>query len=261
VGARLPGEWHFRYRGALRQKLFEQCDMFGRIDPVVAAGEHGHSAGAQARAMRGGVDAARESGHNSEARIAQIARNALGKLDPRRRRIPRADNADQRPRQRIDLAPHRKNRRRIVNHSQARGIVGLIKREKFDTRRLRSFQFGFGPLALANTRGTLQAAAARKIGQGHKGRMDTSIVPDKIMKGTRADVFAADQPEPIETRIFGLSRITQRLPPRFHPRQHYNRFLADTTISLARAFCLCADPAFGAAEQARDVFPVLDPQQ
>ena len=98
VGARLPGEWHFRYRGALRQNLFKQCDMFGRIDPVVAAGEHGHSAGAQARAMCGGVDAASESGHNGKARIAQIPRNALGKLDPRCRRSPRADNADQRAR-------------------------------------------------------------------------------------------------------------------------------------------------------------------
>jgi hypothetical protein len=58
--------------------------VFGRIDPVVAAGEHSHSACAQARAMRGGVDAARKPGYNGKARIAQIARNALGKLDPHR---------------------------------------------------------------------------------------------------------------------------------------------------------------------------------
>jgi hypothetical protein len=153
-----------------------------------------------------------------------IARNALGKLDPRRRCVPRADNADQRPRQRIDLAAHRKNRRRIVNHSQTRGIVWLVKREKFDTRRLRSLQFGFGVLARANTRGTLQAAAARQIGQGHKGGMDTPVVPDKIMKGTGTDVFAADQPQPIETRTF-LSTIAQRPQPRFHARTALQPFL------------------------------------
>ena len=73
-----------------------------------------------------------------------------------------------------------------------RGIVWLVKREKFDTRRLRSLQFGFGVLARADTWGTLQAAAARQIGQRHKGGVDTPVVPDKIMKGTGADVFAAD---------------------------------------------------------------------
>jgi hypothetical protein len=79
------------------------------------------------------------------------------------------------------------------------------------------------------------------------------------MKGTGADVFAADQPQPIETRIF-LSTIAQRPLPRFQAGQHYNRFLADTTISLVWACWFCPDLAFGAAEQAGDVFPVLDPE-
>ena len=44
---------------------------------------------------------------------------------------------------------------RIANHSQARGIFGLVKREKFDTRHLRNLPFGFGLLARANAWRTL----------------------------------------------------------------------------------------------------------
>jgi hypothetical protein len=58
-------------------------------------------------------------------------------------------------RHRVDLATHGENRRRIANHSQARGIFGLVKREKFDTRHLRNLPFGFGLLARANAWRTL----------------------------------------------------------------------------------------------------------
>jgi hypothetical protein len=258
VGARLPGEWHFRYRGALRQKLFEQCDIFGRIDPVVAAGEHGHSAGAQARAMRGGSallalpDLARRGGLKRSPRICS-REQAEAELTARAAGVEflTLDEHDYPARLRmIDDPPPVLALRGNID-ALARPLIGIVGSRNASAAGIKFAQ------RIARDLGD----AGFTVVSGLARRMDTPVVPDKIMKGTRADVFAADQPEPIETRIFGLSRITQRLPPRFHPRQHYNRFLADTTISLARAFCLCADPAFGAAEQARDVFPVLDPQQ
>ena len=48
--------------------------MLGGIDAVVAAGEHGDGAAHEARAMRGGVDAARKPGDDAEAGAAEIAR-------------------------------------------------------------------------------------------------------------------------------------------------------------------------------------------
>jgi hypothetical protein len=51
---------HFRDRRALREQRGQEVLMFGRIDPVVAAGEHGDRAAFNAGAVRGLVDAAGE---------------------------------------------------------------------------------------------------------------------------------------------------------------------------------------------------------
>ena len=60
----------------------EQVGVLGRIDVVVAAGQHRDGAGREARAMRGGVDAAREAGHDDEAGVAELARERSANLTP-----------------------------------------------------------------------------------------------------------------------------------------------------------------------------------
>ncbi len=61
MGACDVPERHFGDRGAMVEERGQQVHMFRRIDPVVTAGEHGHRAAFDRRAMRGLVDAARET--------------------------------------------------------------------------------------------------------------------------------------------------------------------------------------------------------
>ena len=110
--ARLPGERHFRDGGAFGEHRFQQIGVLGRIDALMAAGEHRDGAGREAGAMGGGIDAARQPRHDAEAGLAQVARQPLGEFDAGGRGIARADDGDQRLRQHGELAAHRQQRRR-----------------------------------------------------------------------------------------------------------------------------------------------------
>ena len=55
------------------QQLCQQLLMLGRINPVMTACEHGHGAAAKAGAMRGLIDAARQSGANNKTSLPEIA--------------------------------------------------------------------------------------------------------------------------------------------------------------------------------------------
>jgi hypothetical protein len=78
MGTRHVAERHFRNRAAAFEQRRKQVLMFGRIDPVVAAGQHRHRAAFDRRAMRGLVDAARQTGNDDEACIAEVARELAG---------------------------------------------------------------------------------------------------------------------------------------------------------------------------------------
>ena len=70
--------------------------MFGWVDPLMAAGEHGNGAGAKAGKMGGGIDAAGEAGDDTESSVAQLARQPFCELYASRRCVARADDGDQR---------------------------------------------------------------------------------------------------------------------------------------------------------------------
>ena len=104
--ARLPAERHFRHRRALSQHRFQQLLVFGRVNALEPAGEHGNRAAGEARAMRSGVDAARQARHDAETVLAQLAREPLGEFDAGRGGIARADDRDHRAREdRFGRAP------------------------------------------------------------------------------------------------------------------------------------------------------------
>ena len=109
-------ERHFRDQGALRQNSVGKLDVFARIDMVVAAGEHGDGAAGEARAMAGGVDAARQAGDDGKARGPKIARQPLGETQARGSGIARADDGDRGQTQRGGFAAHGKQRRGVVDH-------------------------------------------------------------------------------------------------------------------------------------------------
>ena len=81
-----PSRAAFRRRARPPADRVEQRRMLGRIDVVVAAGEHRDGAGREACAMRRGVDAARQPGDDGKAGLAELARDPLGEF---RARAPR----------------------------------------------------------------------------------------------------------------------------------------------------------------------------
>jgi len=85
--------------------------------------------------MGGGVDAARQPRYGAEAGRAQVARQPLGEFDTGRRGVARVDDGDQRPRQYGELAAHRQQRRRVVDHLQTRRIIRLAERHEVDAAR------------------------------------------------------------------------------------------------------------------------------
>jgi hypothetical protein len=116
AGARLPAERHFGKRCALRQDGIEQARVLGRIDAVLAAGQHSDRAGCETCLVRGRVDPAREPRHHDKARLAELARDHLREFEACARGVARADHRHHRPRQRRRIAADRDKRRRVVDH-------------------------------------------------------------------------------------------------------------------------------------------------
>ena len=148
--ARLPGERHFRNSGAVDHQSVDQFDVLGRIDAVMAAGEHGDRAGVQAGAVCCRIDAACETGDDGNTRSAEIARHSIGEFHAGGRSVARADNGDLRPREDVGVATDTDQRRRIVDHLQARRIVRLAERNEFDAPCTCGLQFRRGLFAREN---------------------------------------------------------------------------------------------------------------
>lgn len=93
--------------------------------------------------MSRGVDAARQSGNNSEAGGAEIGRQPLGEQKRRARAFARADNGDGRLLQPFRIAAHGDQRRRRVELRQQRRIIGLAAGDEARAQRFDALQLGF----------------------------------------------------------------------------------------------------------------------
>ena len=91
----------------------QQILMLGRIDPVVAAGQHRDRAAREAGAMRRLIDAARQPGDDDKAGFAKIARQLACKFQPGAGSVAGADDRDHRPHQRCRA---RRERRATAAH-------------------------------------------------------------------------------------------------------------------------------------------------
>ena len=80
--ARGSQQRHFRDGGAFGEDRLQQIAVLGRIDAVVAAGQHRDGAGRQTRAVRGGVDAAREAGDDAETGSPRSRASRSANLTP-----------------------------------------------------------------------------------------------------------------------------------------------------------------------------------
>ena len=99
---------------------------------------------------------------NGEAGLAELVRDPLGEFQPRTRSVARADDRHHRQRQRARIAADGDQRRRIVDHLQARRIVGFAQRHQGDAELLCGGKLALGVGARANLRGTTGAAPARQ---------------------------------------------------------------------------------------------------
>jgi hypothetical protein len=128
----------------------KQIRMLGRIDPVVAAGEHRHRAAFDRRAMRGLIDAACETRSNDKAGISEIARQHLREFQSGRRGIARADDRDRRPHQDVADATDAKQRRGVVEFGKPRRISVFARRNQSDAEFGAGFQLSAGIVLAAN---------------------------------------------------------------------------------------------------------------
>ena len=212
LAARLPGERHLGQRRAGGEHLIEQARVLGRIDVVVPAGEHRDRAGRKAGAVGGGIDAAREPRGDDEARFAELAREPLGEFHARRRGIARAHHGDHRHLQRRERAAHGKERRRVIDHRQARRIVGLGERDQRDAAPARGVELALGLLVRTDAHRSAGAAAPRQIRQRVKRRPRTAAVTKERVERARPHVLAADEAQPAEPLVVGQADAFNAVP-------------------------------------------------
>jgi len=81
--ARFPAERHFGNCGAGGQNVVEELRMLGRIDAILAAGEHRDRSGRETCRVRGRIDAARQPRDDRETGFAELARDPLGEFQSR----------------------------------------------------------------------------------------------------------------------------------------------------------------------------------
>jgi hypothetical protein len=189
AGARLPAERHLAHRCAVFQDFVEKRGMFGRVDAIVPAGEHGDGAAREARAMGGRIDPARQARDHHQPGFAEVVRKARGDFRARRRGIARTDHRDHRPRERGEIAAHGKQRGRIVDLGEPRRVGGLAQPDQTNAQRPRGrkLALGVGTRADSHTRG---AAPARKLRQLRERRAGAAAVTKEALERAWPDTFS-----------------------------------------------------------------------
>src|SRR5262245_10064423 len=124
--------------------------MLRRIDAVMAARDGCHRTGREAATMGRGINTARESRGDQEARFTKLTREPFSELDTRRRGIACAHDRDRWPRQCGELAAYPDEGRRIVDHGKTEWIVRLAERYEADAHRLRGSHLALGLGACAD---------------------------------------------------------------------------------------------------------------
>ena len=175
--------------------------MLRRIDPVVAAGEHGDRAAFNAGAVRGLVDAAGEPGDHDKAGVAEVARQRACKFQPGTGGVAGAHDRNHRPRQRLPRAAHGEQGRRVIEGGEPRRIVNFTRREQADAELLACGDFGARFLERADA--TCRAATARQVGQVRERGARIAEMTDQRAEGARPDILGPDQPQAVEPLGFG----------------------------------------------------------
>ena len=188
------------------QYLGGQCSVFDRIDVIHPTRLHSHGAGAQRRLMRLGVHAARQPRHHDQPCRPQSFAQTPRHAQPQRRRRPRADQRNHRPRQQPHIALRPQYWRGIENFLQCGRIVGLAPAQHPGPRRPCRLHLGHHHAHRAN----LVILDPRRLGNPRQrpqrlgGR---TVIRHHPVKGRRPDPPRPDQPQPILRVIVQGCRI------------------------------------------------------
>jgi hypothetical protein len=166
--------------------------MLGRIEAVVAAREHRDCSGGETCRMCRRIDAARQSGDGGETGFAQFARDPLREFQSRAGSVARADHGDHGQREHAGVAADGDQGRRIVNHLQPQGVVGLTQRHEGDAEFFRGGDLALGVGLRADFHRRVGAAAAGKRGQRRERRAGAAEMVDQGAKGAWARYYGAN---------------------------------------------------------------------
>lgn len=147
--------------------------------------------------MSGGVDATRQARDHDESRVAEIAREPCGEFQPGGGGVARADDGDAGPQQHIDPAENGDQRRGGVDRLKRGRISALAEGEQTPAEPVQRRNLALGLGLRTDPDGP--AGLAREIRQGLQRRRGAAIAVHQRAEGARADAFAADQPQPVET--------------------------------------------------------------
>ncbi len=177
--------------------------MFRRINPVVAACEHSHGAALAGDTMSCGVDAARQSRCDDKALFGEIACQHLREFEAGAGCVARTDNADHRAHFDIVRAADTEQRRRIVDQCEARRITSLTGCQQRDAEPGAGSNFALGFIHGADAPGRPAPPRSASCGRLLKRVAGTAEMIDERAKGARADILAADQPQPVDALCVG----------------------------------------------------------
>ena len=190
-----------------------QAGMFLGIDHIHPARHHRHRSRGQRRAMRLGVDPARQAGNNHLPRSPQRSRQPPRHPHAQGRGIARPHHRHHRPRQPGRIAPQPQQRRRIRHLHQPRRIVRPARHQHPCPRPpgLRHLM----PRHLCRAGNiALYPGSARHLGQGRQRGRRRSMLCHQPVIGHRPHPPRPDQPQPIHRIvILEIPHLANLLPP------------------------------------------------
>jgi hypothetical protein len=191
ASARFPPKRHFGHHEAAWHNVLDQLGMLGRIDAVLTAGEDGDRSAGKARAMRGRINAARQTRDGGETGFAKSARELRRDFQSRGRGIARADDRYRGLYQGAAIAAHGNKRRRVIDGLKAVWIVGLTDSDERSAEFARRLDLALSLLTGINLR-RAAASATRQRGQRFERRAGAAEVIDQRAKGARARYYGAN---------------------------------------------------------------------
>ena len=169
---------------------------------------------------------------NGESGVSQIAGERLGKFEAGTRGVARTDDPDHRPHLDLARAAHTEQRRRIVDQCEARRVAILPRRQQRHAHAFAACDLAGGFVVGADPSGSRRASASCQLGQVIERGACAAVVIDERAEGTRSDIVAADQAQPVNPLRVGQPDDVRCLC--IHPAPQPGRVLRNSSRAAIR---------------------------